>query len=307
MLQHTRKSVFLVLFLLWDFTASSAAVPCDTQTEYQKDGQCCEMCGPGTSMSSLSTCHEPSCKPCEKGDYQDKYTREHKCLRQPYCDKNKNFEVPVHESTTKRTVCKCKEGFHCSSKECITCVPHKVCGPGFGAVYKGNHASDTVCEQCPVGTFSNETSWDGVCQKWTECAKEFHVEQSGTDRSDQTCVKSRTHIIGIVVGVMTGILLVCGFLCWYFRGNMGFIKGKAKECKLQLDPENSMDEPRTPEENDDEPQSQLDPGRQRLLSDGGKEVTQATDKEEPYSQEETEPPRSKESVEMNSSISYSVN
>lgn len=41
-------------------------------------------------MSSLGNCLEPQCRDCEDGDYQDKFTKEAKCLRQPYCDPRKS-------------------------------------------------------------------------------------------------------------------------------------------------------------------------------------------------------------------------
>lgn len=123
---------------------------------------------PGTSMTALSTCLEPQCQECGNNEYQDQYTKEAMCKRQPYCDPSKtlwqikwncsfigrllfalaqrtnvctilsdrNFQVPVHESN-KRTTCQCKLGFHCSTDECITCVPHTICKRGHGALSKG--------------------------------------------------------------------------------------------------------------------------------------------------------------------------
>lgn len=47
-----------------------------------------------------------------------------------------NFQVPVHV-ITKQTTCTCKDGFHCSTSECITCVPHTTCKPGYGVLSEG--------------------------------------------------------------------------------------------------------------------------------------------------------------------------
>uniref|UniRef100_A0A3Q4BIU0 TNFR-Cys domain-containing protein n=1 Tax=Mola mola TaxID=94237 RepID=A0A3Q4BIU0_MOLML len=166
---------------------TAAAQPtCDPLTQYEKLGLCCKKCGPGTSMTSLGTCLEPQCQLCEKNEYQDNYNIEPKCQRQPYCDPNKNFQVPTHDSK-RQTICLCKEGFHCSTKECITCVPHTACEPGLGVLAKGNHTLDTRCATCTEGTFSDEKSVDGVCKKWTECGIGQYLHQSGTDRSDNVC------------------------------------------------------------------------------------------------------------------------
>lgn len=44
----------------------------------------------GTSMLSLGNCQEPHCQKCEDDEYQDKFTKESKCVRQPYCDPSKS-------------------------------------------------------------------------------------------------------------------------------------------------------------------------------------------------------------------------
>lgn len=50
------------------------------------------VCFSGTSMTLLGTCLEPQCKNCDQNEYQDKYTKEPKCQRQPYCDPSKPAE-----------------------------------------------------------------------------------------------------------------------------------------------------------------------------------------------------------------------
>lgn len=116
-------------------------------------------------MLSRGVCRSPVCKDCDDDEYMDTYTNKVTCERQPYCDPNSNFELPESTSKTKRHQCLCKVGFHCSSVSCITCVPHTECEPGSGATIKGNQTHDTVCETCPDGTFSNEKSWNGTCEK----------------------------------------------------------------------------------------------------------------------------------------------
>uniref|UniRef100_A0A668VTC5 TNFR-Cys domain-containing protein n=1 Tax=Oreochromis aureus TaxID=47969 RepID=A0A668VTC5_OREAU len=168
-----------------------AQASCDPETQYEEEGQCCLMCKPGTSMSTKD-CKNPRCQSCPDNHYQDKYTTENKCLLQPYCDRNKNFEDPFPKSKTQKSICECKVGFHCSSKDCITCVEHTVCQPGYGAKVIGNKSQDTECEKCPDGTFNNNTSWDAHCRKWTECETGYHVEEKGTHTTDNTCEEKPT-------------------------------------------------------------------------------------------------------------------
>ncbi|XP_068187169.1 tumor necrosis factor receptor superfamily member 5 isoform X2 [Antennarius striatus] len=218
------------LLVLWVVTVTTAAQPrCDPRTQYELNGECCTMCGPGTSMSSLGTCLEPQCQPCGRKEYQDGYTREPKCQRQPYCDLNRNFLIPSFE-ITKRSVCSCKPGFHCSAEECITCVPHSTCEPGWGVRSRGNHSRDTVCQKCPKGTFSGENSSEDVCRNWTRCQEGQEVQQSGTAVSDSICVESsRTHTIVIVVATVSAFVgLLAMLLCYLCKG--GRCDANAKGC-----------------------------------------------------------------------------
>ena len=106
-------------------------------------------------MSSLGTCSDPQCVECGLHEYQDEYTTEPRCKRQPYCDpsktrqhhpapvttsrnpcslfvplSDKNMKVSHPESRKKQSTCSCLPGFHCSSVTCVTCVPHTTCKPG---------------------------------------------------------------------------------------------------------------------------------------------------------------------------------
>ncbi|KAM9350176.1 tumor necrosis factor receptor superfamily member 5-like [Symphorus nematophorus] len=235
-----------LLMMMWPFMVMATAQPhCDPLTQYPHNGQCCKMCGPGTSMSSFSTCMEPQCQECGRNEYQDKYTRESKCKHQPFCDPDRNFQMTAHESK-KQSTCMCKLGFHCATEDCTACVLHRGCEPGYGVQSKGKHTHDTVCHKCPEGTYSDETSRDGVCKKWTECGNGQHILQKGTDISNSICVEtSRTQLpeigvvflrIGVVflgIGVVflvIGVVLIAALLFWLCRGKQGDVKGKVKGC-----------------------------------------------------------------------------
>ncbi|XP_078111921.1 tumor necrosis factor receptor superfamily member 5 isoform X2 [Sander vitreus] len=308
--------------LLMGFVAMTAAQPqCDPLTEYELNGQCCKMCGPGTRMSSSSSsssCWDPQCIECGDNEYQDEYTKETKCQRQPYCDPNKNFQVVVHKSKKKQSSCMCKEGFHCSSKECITCVSHTTCKPGHGAQHIGTHTEDTVCQKCPEGTFSNESSWRSVCMKWKVCESRSYIQQSGTDISDNICEAiSRGHNVliivpALVIGVL--VLLVIGW-CLY-KAKQGDARGKVcvgscfgderqplRETKVLITnptdatEEESMKLPELqssqesgagpPEENEDQPSQEMSAGL--VLTENGKLVTEEYGKSSVLSRQESQP------------------
>ncbi|XP_017274635.1 tumor necrosis factor receptor superfamily member 5 [Kryptolebias marmoratus] len=188
---------------------------CDPQTEYADGNNCCKLCEPGKRMSP-SSCQHPVCVDCEPNRYQDEHNKEAKCKQQPYCDPNKNFQVLMHVSNTEKNSCVCKKDFHCSSTQCITCVPHTTCEPGEDLFSKGNQTHDSVCRPCPEGTFSSTTN--SKCVQWTKCKEGFHVAQNGTSRSDRVCeANSRAHIIaGVVIFVLIVFILAIVFLVYKY-------------------------------------------------------------------------------------------
>ncbi|XP_029994649.1 tumor necrosis factor receptor superfamily member 5, partial [Sphaeramia orbicularis] len=213
--------------LLLALTVGAPAQPvCDPTTQYEVKGECCKMCPPGTKMTTLGSCQKPECRECEEGRYTDTYTEQQECEKQPYCDPNKKFQRAVHKSKKERTECQCQLGFHCSSESCITCVPHKVCGPGEGAAIKGDHSRDTTCQRCPDGTFSNETSWNSDCKKWTECKSGDQIQKAGTHMSDIVCEPWRSHVVAWVSVLVVVFILVCGVFIWRYR------KGKSGNLKI---------------------------------------------------------------------------
>ncbi|XP_054647844.1 tumor necrosis factor receptor superfamily member 5 isoform X2 [Dunckerocampus dactyliophorus] len=315
-LSLTMKKMITML-IMWTFTEMTAAQPlCDPLTQYQRNGECCQMCPPGTSMSSLGTCAEPMCRICDEDEYQDTFTVEANCKRQPYCDPNKNLEFVKEKSKTEKSACACQHGFHCSSDACLTCVPHSSCGPGWGPLVEGNQTHDTVCRRCPEGTFSSKSSWDAVCVRWTECESGYHVGQSGSDKSDVVCEKSqRQHavIAIIVVLLVVGVALIAAAKIWFSRGRKEESKGKGcveacvqcdndppREEKALLDrqtadavpeadmPQPSMEEGGTgvPEENEDGPNLAVTGGL--LFTDNGNYVTQENGKSEVLSRQESQ-------------------
>ncbi|XP_034392430.1 tumor necrosis factor receptor superfamily member 5 isoform X1 [Cyclopterus lumpus] len=320
--QFTNMHLLLIVIMSgMYFSEMAAAQPaCDPLTQYERKGECCKMCAPGTSMSSLSTCLDPQCTECGDNEYRDKYTTEPKCQLQPYCDPHKNFDDVGQMSKRKRSACECKVGFHCSSVECITCVPHALCELGHGARSKGNHTHNTVCQKCTGGTFSEDKSWDGVCAKWKECLKGHHVEQSGTDVSDNICEEtSRSHTVVIVVCSVVLFLfgVICAGWCCLCKGKPGDANGNLKVCVesclgdkkepqretnvLITNPTDAIEEEslvpdlqcsheeagvRTPEENEDELSQVL--SEDFVLTENGNFVTQEDGKSIVLSRQESQ-------------------
>ncbi|XP_064813505.1 tumor necrosis factor receptor superfamily member 5-like [Oncorhynchus masou masou] len=225
----------MIVLLLCILSVLTVVYSCDPDTQYMKNGVCCSMCGPGTKMlSSHSGCLDPHCMPCQEGEYQHAFTDKNLCKLQPYCDPNKNFEHSTNRNTTSLSPCKCKIGYHCSSEECLTCVPHTKCRPGEEVKFKGNPIHDTVCKACPLNMFSSDSSAESKCKLWTVCTSEFKTEAKGTATSDTVCVPVPNSHGTIITIVMAFLAVVLGVVLWTFRGQLGEACKKANESCMDL-------------------------------------------------------------------------
>ncbi|XP_029362409.1 tumor necrosis factor receptor superfamily member 5 [Echeneis naucrates] len=241
-----------ILLIICTLTAVTAAeFHCDPQTQYGREGQCCKKCNPGTYMVKMS-CELPDCKECGENHYQDDFTTDAECKPQPFCDRNKNFQPAVSHNKRKRTTCLCLLGHHCSSEACITCVPHTSCEPGHWSRRVGNSTHDTICEKCPVGWFSDKTSWNSSCLKHTKCEGEYQIRLSGTETSDNVCEKiQREHNVAIIIfAVLAAVVLIAICVAFVCReGARRSIKDCINSCHRETwEPQRDTIVPMTPED-----------------------------------------------------------
>ncbi|NWZ23118.1 TNR8 factor, partial [Asarcornis scutulata] len=89
-------------------------------------------------------------------------------------------------------VCECRPGLFCQTAvkyTCMRCQQHTACKPGFGVKVRGTSTTDVACEECPPGTFSDQTSSTDICKPHTDCAKLNKVAQSkGNATHDEVCL-----------------------------------------------------------------------------------------------------------------------
>lgn len=88
---------------------------------------------------------------------------------------------------------------------------------GFGVRQKATKVSDTICEPCPDGYFSNVSSAVESCHPWTSCATHNLVElQAGTNKTDVRCGaqdrKRALVLIPMVLGGVSAALLVSVYI-----------------------------------------------------------------------------------------------
>ncbi|KAL7886767.1 hypothetical protein AOLI_G00044880 [Acnodon oligacanthus] len=180
--------MMLVVVILVALPASAAEAPDPPPTfSYEDDGHVlrCRLCPPGTHMRGPCTRSQSTeCLPCPSGQYTQYWNYLHRCLpcRAP-CEHNQRER---HECTpTSDRECECAPDHYWRADQCVT---HKRCGPGFGVKRTGTTHTDTECDRCPPGTFSEGNSTYAKCKPHTGCSGSLFKVFRGTSWHDDMCV-----------------------------------------------------------------------------------------------------------------------
>ncbi|XP_045384523.1 tumor necrosis factor receptor superfamily member 5 isoform X1 [Lemur catta] len=203
--------------VLWGCLLTAVHPELHTECRGQKyllNSQCCSLCRPGEKLVDECTDGiDTKCRPCGDGEFLDTWNREKYCYQHKHCDHNLGLRVQRQGTSETDTTCACQEGLHCTSEACDSCAPHSSCSPGFGVKRIGTGISDTVCEPCAVGFFSNVSSAFEECHRWTRCETQNLIElQTGTDKADTVCghwERPRAWVlIPITLGILCAIVLL---------------------------------------------------------------------------------------------------
>ncbi|XP_053577608.1 tumor necrosis factor receptor superfamily member 5 [Bombina bombina] len=247
------KSLQLMLLLAASFQCFEAC----SDSQYLKSNKCCNLCGPGYYMSVECTGgNETICLPCKSGEFQSSWNRETSCHQHDYCDQNAG-KMTVKEGTTESNVaCSCQTGRHCSSQSCETCVLNSVCGPGYGVVQTATMHSDTKCELCAEGTFSNISSDTEPCKAWSRCSHTQTEDIPGSSTSDVSClsisVPRSEGVNPLYAFFLIPCLLVLGGLLWMLYRRVLRKQPFVKETNQKMLLENpNPNHHQVPEENND--------------------------------------------------------
>ncbi|GAB1287209.1 Tumor necrosis factor receptor superfamily member 5 [Apodemus speciosus] len=172
-----------------------------------------------TRLTSHCTALEKTqCQPCSKGEFLAPWNREIRCHQHRHCEPNQGLQIKKEGTTDSDTVCACKEGQHCTSKDCETCAQHTPCGPGFGVVEMATETTDTVCQPCPDGFFSSESSLSEKCRPWARCEdKNLVVLREGTSKNDTVCGFQFRMRALLVIPVVVVILIIIFVVFLYIK------------------------------------------------------------------------------------------
>ncbi|XP_074073018.1 tumor necrosis factor receptor superfamily member 8 [Macrotis lagotis] len=150
-------------------------------------GSCCYQC-PSDQVprrpcpQRLEDCRK-KCKP----EYYLEDEWKPQCLLCVRCSSDDLVETTPCSWNSPR-VCECQEGMFCVTEvryTCARCQEHTPCNSGTRVKNQGTSKKDTVCENCPPGTFSNHNFGTKDCRPHTSCPK--GIIQKGNATHDNVC------------------------------------------------------------------------------------------------------------------------
>ncbi|KAM7099513.1 uncharacterized protein WM277_024340 [Molossus nigricans] len=192
-------------------------MPSCPEEEFPVGPKCCPMCSPGHRVKEA--CGETTgtvCAPCSPGTYTAHRNGLDECLPCRVCDPDTGLVTRRNCSSTGNTVCGCDRGHFCvlvDGDDCAECWSHSDCRPGQRMQVTGTERQDTLCEDCPPGTFSAGGT-QAVCEPWSKCSGLLEMEaKPGTNSTDVTCSSSFNVailcvILVIPVTVSLGYLII---------------------------------------------------------------------------------------------------
>ncbi|XP_075460995.1 tumor necrosis factor receptor superfamily member 14 isoform X2 [Ascaphus truei] len=169
----------LCWIILFAKVVTMQSLKCDAG-EYEINNECCPMCPPGSVVRSHCTTDSSTvCVPCITQTYMDHPNGVSKCLRCKICDKGAALVTQKGCTYNSNTICECEAGHFCpeeDGKECNLCQQHTICQPGEWVEKLGTARTNTMCEICPLDTFSNE-SMSKTCIPWRNYRRTYRSKE----------------------------------------------------------------------------------------------------------------------------------
>ncbi|XP_037355444.1 tumor necrosis factor receptor superfamily member 14-like [Talpa occidentalis] len=191
-------TLVLILGLLLISLLQGIDLPPCTEEQYQVGARCCPKCSPGERVKQACGANTgTSCVPCAPGTYMDKLNDLRECLPCRDCRPALGLVTRRGCSPTGDAVCGCAPGHVCvqvHGDSCAQCRPHTACRPGQSVRQRGTERQDTLCEDCPPGTFSPDGTLE-QCRPWTRCSWLEAEANPGTSSSDVTCASRRLYLL----------------------------------------------------------------------------------------------------------------
>ncbi|XP_066554539.1 tumor necrosis factor receptor superfamily member 16 [Amia ocellicauda] len=175
----------MLVLLLGAVGALAAKEDCVSK-QFTLSGECCEVCQPGEGVVKPCGVTQTVCDPClDSETYSESYSHTEPCLPCTQCTGLYRMSTPCTD--TNDAICVCNYGYYMNDMTglCELCT---VCPQGQGVLVDCSNNMDTICEQCPEGTFSNQDSTMEPCLPCTICEEDLEIEIAQcTATSDTIC------------------------------------------------------------------------------------------------------------------------
>ncbi|NXO84866.1 TNR16 factor, partial [Sitta europaea] len=152
---------------------------------FTASGECCRACNVGEGVVQPCGVNQTVCEPClDSVTFSDKVSATEPCKPCTQCVGLQSMSAPCVE--TDDAMCRCAYGYFQeeSSGSCREC---RVCEVGFGLMFPCKDSQDTVCEECPEGTFSSEANFVDPCLPCTTCEENEVLVRECTAVADAEC------------------------------------------------------------------------------------------------------------------------
>ncbi|XP_012316406.2 tumor necrosis factor receptor superfamily member 14 [Aotus nancymaae] len=210
---HLLRLVLYLTFL--GAPCCAPALPSCKEDEYPVGTECCPKCSPGYRVKQA--CGELTgtvCEPCPPGTYIAHLNGLSKCLKCQMCDPAMGLLATRNCSRTENTLCSCSPGHFCVLQDgdhCTACQAHATSSPRPRVQKEGTEGQDTLCQNCPSGTFSPNGTLEG-CQHRTKCSSGLETEAGpGTSSSPGVW------LLVIVIVIIIIIIPTLGLIIWRKR------------------------------------------------------------------------------------------
>ncbi|XP_034031128.1 tumor necrosis factor receptor superfamily member 11B-like [Thalassophryne amazonica] len=180
-----KLTVLFTASLSWAFQQPTAPPKYQYRDPVTSDLLLCDQCPPGTAVKQHCTVVTSTvCQPCPERHFAENWHWGDSCQYCTLVCKERQL-VKRQCNSTHDQLCECAPGFHLEVEFCIT---HTTCRPGYGVLALGTPMSDAVCEPCPPGHFSSDSSSTDPCQPHKNCTDlGLRTLRWGTSTSDSLC------------------------------------------------------------------------------------------------------------------------
>ncbi|XP_056368079.1 tumor necrosis factor receptor superfamily member 16 [Oenanthe melanoleuca] len=152
---------------------------------FTASGECCRACSVGEGVAQPCGVNQTVCEPClDSVTFSDTVSATEPCRPCTQCGGLQSMSAPCVESDD--AVCVCSYGYFQdeASGGCRQC---RLCEAGFGLMFSCKGSQDTVCEECPPGTFSSEANFVDPCLPCTTCEDSEVLVRECSATQDAEC------------------------------------------------------------------------------------------------------------------------